>query len=186
MKPALAPARAAIAIGLFLALASVPIPSRADSAKEIDGKARAALRSLLAKNPRAKAIFGKAIAVMVFPAVTKAGLLVGGQYGEGVLYRKGKVAGYYSTAGGSFGLQAGAQVYGYALFFLSEKDLAYVNQSEGFEVGVGPSVVLGDEGAGKATTTTTLKDAIYAFIFDQKGAMAALGIQGNKISRIEK
>jgi lipid-binding SYLF domain-containing protein len=186
VKPASSLPHLAVAAGLLLAIASVPFPSRADSAQELDGKAEAALRSLLAKNPRARSISEKAVAVMVFPKVTKAGLGIGGQYGEGVLYRKGKVAGYYSTAGGSVGLQAGAQVYGYVLFFLSERDLAYVNDTEGFEVGVGPSVVLGDEGAGKATTTTTLKDAIYAFIFDQKGAMAALGIQGNKISKIRK
>lgn len=186
MKPTSPVSRLAVAICLVIAVGSVPVAGHADSARDLNGKAEAALKSLLAKNPRAKSISEKAIAVMVFPKVTKAGLGIGGQYGEGVLYRKGKVAGYYSTAGGSIGLQAGAQVYGYVLFFLSEKNLAYVNDSEGFEVGVGPSVVLGDEGAGKATTTTTVQDAIYAFIFDQKGAMAALGIQGNKISKIKK
>jgi lipid-binding SYLF domain-containing protein len=72
-----------------------------------------------------------------------------GQCGEGVLYQQGgKVAGYYSTAGASVGLQAGAQVYGYVLFFLNEKNLDHVESTEGFEVGVGPSVVLADEASG--------------------------------------
>jgi lipid-binding SYLF domain-containing protein len=115
-----------------------------------------------------------------------AGLGVGGQYGEGVLFRNGKATAYYNTAGASYGLQAGAQKYGYAMFFLSEETLKYLEKSEGFEVGVGPSVVVADEGFAKSTTTTTAKDKIYAFIFDQKGAMAALGIQGNKITKIKK
>lgn len=116
----------------------------------------------------------------------KAGLGVGGQYGEGVLFRGGKAAAYYNTAGASFGLQAGAQTYGYALFFLSEETLKSLDKTEGFEVGVGPSVVVADQGLAKSTTTTTVKDRIYAFIFDQKGAMASLGIQGNKITKINK
>jgi lipid-binding SYLF domain-containing protein len=77
----------------------------------------------------------------------------------------GKVAGYYSTAGASVAPQAGAQVYGYVLFFLNEKTLDHVKSTEGFEVGVGPSVVLAGEDAG-ASTTATGQDAIYAFIFD--------------------
>ena len=83
------------------------------------------------------------------------------------------------------GLQAGAQQFGYALFFMNEKALAQLDKTEGFEVGVGPSVVVMDEGMAKSTTTTTMKDDIYAFIFGQKGLMAGLGIQGNKITRIQ-
>ena len=124
--------------------------------------------------------------ISVFPGIVKAGLGVGGQFGEGVLFRGGKATAYYNTAGGSFGLQAGGQKYGYAMFFLSEDTLKYLDKSEGFEVGVGPSVVVADEGFGKSATTTTGQSNIYAFIFDQKGAMAALGIQGNKITKIQK
>ena len=83
----------------------------------------------------------------------------------------------------SVGLQAGAQKYGYALFFLSEETLKYLDKSEGFEVGVGPSVVVADEGFAKSTTTTTAKDKVYAFIFDQQGAMAALASQGGSSAR---
>ena len=122
----------------------------------------------------------------MFPGIVKAGLGVGGQFGEGVLFRGGKATAYYNTAGASVGLQAGGQKYGYAMFFLSEDTLKHLDKSEGFEVGVGPSVVVADEGFGKAATTTTVQSNIYAFIFDQKGAMAALGIQGNKITKIKK
>jgi lipid-binding SYLF domain-containing protein len=163
-----------------------PHPAAAASAAELNREAQAALNSLYAKNPGAKKIGSESVAVLVFPSVIKAGLGVGGQYGEGVLFRGGKAAAYYNTAGASFGLQAGGQKYGYALFFLSEDNLKYLDKSEGFEVGVGPSVVVADQGLAMSTTTTTVKDKIYAFIFDQKGGMYALGIQGNKITKIKK
>ena len=109
---------------------------------------------------------------------------IGGQYGEGALLKKGTAAAYYKTTGASFGLQAGGQQYGYAMFFMNAKALDEFVNASGFEVGVGPSVVLVDEGMAKTTTTSTLKDDIYAFVFGQKGLMAGLGIQGNKITKI--
>ena len=168
------------------AILAVPQPAAAATAAELQRDAQNALNSLYAKNPGAKAIGKDAVAILVFPGIVKAGLGIGGQYGEGVLFKGGKATAYYNTAGASVGLQAGAQKYGYALFFLSEDNLKYLDKSEGFEVGVGPSVVIADEGLAKATTTTTVRDKIYAFIFNQSGAMAALGIQGNKITKIKK
>jgi len=155
------------------------------TAAELSGSSRTALNKLYARAPAAKALSEKAIAVLVFPSITKAGLMVGGQYGEGTLFKAGKTAGYYSTAGVSYGLQAGAQKYGYAMFFMNEGALSQLNKAEGFEVGVGPSVVVMDEGMAKSTTSTSMKDDIYAFIFSQKGLMAGLGLQGNKITRIK-
>ena len=120
----------------------------------------------------------------MFPKVTKAGLGIGGQYGEGALLKGGKAVAYYKTTGASFGLQAGGQRYGYAMIFMNAKALEQLDNANGFEVGVGPSVVVVDEGMAKNVTTTTTKDDIYAFVFGQKGLMAGLGIQGNKITRI--
>jgi lipid-binding SYLF domain-containing protein len=165
-------------------LAVVPAQA-ASSAAELSSSARAALGKLTARVPAAKALAKDAKAVLVFPKVTKAGLGVGGQYGEGALIQGGKVVDYYNTAGASFGLQAGAQTFGYALFFMNDNALAQLGKNEGFEVGVGPSVVVMDEGMAKQTTTTTMKDDIYAFIFGQKGLMAGLGVQGNKITKIK-
>ena len=158
----------------------------AASAAQLDRDSQKALKSLYAKIPAAKKIGAKAEAVLVFPSVTKAGLVIGGQYGEGVLYKGGKVSGYYSTAGASYGLQAGAQTYGYVMFFMNEKALDAITQNEGFEVGVGPSVVVMDDGMARSATTTTMQEDIYAFIFSQKGLMAGLGLQGNKVSKIKK
>jgi lipid-binding SYLF domain-containing protein len=151
----------------------------------LERDARAALQKLTATVPAAKSLSGSATAVLVFPKITKAGLGIGGQYGDGVLFKGGKVAGFYNTSGASYGLQAGAQQFGYAMFLMNDKAVSALGANEGFEVGVGPSIVVMDEGKAKTLTTTTAKDDIYAFIFSQKGLMAGLGIQGNKISRLK-
>ena len=153
-------------------------------AAELASASQAALQQLYAAAPLAKELGPKAHAILVFPKVTKAGLGVGGQYGEGTLLKGGSAAAYYKTTGASFGLQAGGQQYGYAMLFMNAKALEQLDNANGFEVGVGPSVVLIDEGKAKTTTTSTMKDDIYAFVFGQKGLMAGLGIQGNKITKI--
>ena len=154
------------------------------AATELASASQAALKQLYATVPLAKELGPKAQAILVFPKVTKAGLGIGGQYGEGALLKGGIAVAYYKTTGASFGLQAGGQQYGYAMLFMNAKALAQLDSANGFEIGVGPSVVLVDEGMAKTTTTATMKDDIYAFVFGQKGLMAGLGIQGNKVTRI--
>lgn len=157
---------------------------KATAAVELERESTAALNQLTANVPLAKALAPGAHAILVFPKVKKAGFGIGGQYGEGALLEKGTAVSYYKTTGASFGLQAGGQQYGYAMFFMNQKALRELDAAKGFEVGVGPSIVMVDEGMAKTTTTTTLKDDIYAFVFAQKGLMAGLGIQGNKIAKI--
>jgi lipid-binding SYLF domain-containing protein len=169
-----------------VALALLPTTAPAADRTALERDARAALQKLTASVPAAKSLSGSAAGVLVFPKVTKAGLGVGVQYGDGVLFKQGKVAGYYNTSGASTGLQAGAQQFGYAMFMMNNKAVNALGANEGFEVGVGPSVVVMDEGKAKTTTTTTAKDDIYAFIFSQKGLMAGLGVQGNKITRLKE
>jgi len=156
----------------------------ASSASEISKEVQLALENLYATSPAAVELSKVSKGVLVFPDVVKAGLIVGGQYGEGELLIGGKNAGYYNTVAASYGLQAGAQSFGYAMFLMTDEALEYLNQSQGWEVGVGPSVVVMDEGMAKTLTTTTAQDDVYAFIFSQKGLMAGLGIQGSKITRI--
>lgn len=158
----------------------------AASRQELDRDAARALKSLYAKNSAARLLGNKATAILVFPNIIKAGFLFGGQMGEGVLLRGGKPAGYYNSVAGSYGLQAGVQVFGYALFFMNSDALAYLDKSDGWEVGVGPSIVVVDSGFGKSLTSTTITQDVYAFIFDQKGLMGGLGVQGSKITRISK
>ena len=164
----------------------LPLAATAASRSELDASSKRVLDKLLADVPAAKALYARATGVLVFPTITKAGFVVGGQYGEGVLWRGGKPVAYYNTAGASYGLQAGAQQYGYAMFFMNQKSLDALNSTQGFEVGVGPSVVVVDQGMAKSMTTTTVSEDVYAFVFAQKGLMAGIGIQGNKITRIDK
>lgn len=159
-------------------------PAMAGDAAKLDRAADKALKKLYANNPAARELSKVAKAVLVFPVMTKVGLIYGAQYGEGVLRIDGKTAGYYNSITASYGLQAGAQKFAYALFIMDTASLEYLNNSAGFEVGVGPSVVIVDEGMAKSLTTTTTKEGIYAFIYGQKGLMAGLGLQGTKITRI--
>jgi lipid-binding SYLF domain-containing protein len=165
---------------LFAALALAVIAQTAVAAPgaEIDREVDAALAKLYADVPGARHLGSRAHGVLVFPNVAKAGFLYGAQYGEGALRRGGRTVGYY-------GLQAGLQVFGYALFFMSDAALQYLDTSGGFELGTGPSIVVLDAGAAKGLSTSTVQHGIYAIFFDQQGLMAGLGLQGWKISRIE-
>ena len=155
------------------------------SAADITRESNAALQNLYASNPEARQLAKRAKGILVFPGIVKAGFLVGAQYGSGgALFKKGRTAAYYNIAAGSYGLQAGIQSFSYALFFMDNASLNYLNRSEGLEIGVGPSIVVVDKGMAKSLTTTTAKSGVYAYIFSQKGLMAGLGLQGSKITRI--
>lgn len=158
----------------------------ADTAAEIDREVDVAIEKLYSHQPAAKALAAEAKGILVFPGIVKGGLIIGGQYGEGALRVKGKTAGYYNSVAASYGLQAGVQKFGYALFFMTDSALQYIDKSDGWEIGVGPSIVVVDEGIAKSLSTTTAKSDIYAFFFDQKGLMAGIGLQGTKITRLNK
>lgn len=176
-----------LAITLLLVTMVIPVmDSRqvyAASAGEIDREVDAALKKLYADTPSAKELSKVAKGILVFPDVIKAGLLIGGQYGAGALRKEGKTVGCFKTMAASYGLQAGAQSFGYALFFLTDAALEYLKESAGWELGVGPSIVVVDAGLASSLTTSTAQDDIYAFFFSQEGLMAGLGLQGSKITR---
>lgn len=160
----------------------------AANAQEIDAEVDNALRRLLETNPAAAALAKEAKGILVFPSIIKGGFIVGGLYGEGAMRQAGKTTGYYSTAAASYGLQAGAQTFSYALFFMTDAALHHLDGSAGvkggWELGVGPSIVVADEGLAGKLSTTTAREGVYAFIFGQKGLMAGIGIEGSKITRI--
>jgi lipid-binding SYLF domain-containing protein len=160
-------------------------PAHAGSAAEIDRDVDAALTRLYASIPDAQQLATRARGILVFPSIVKAGFLFGAQYGEGALRQQGATAGYYNSVAASYGMHAGIQRFGYALFFMSDSALRYLDDSGGFEVGSGPSLVVLDLGMARALTTTTMQNDIVAVFFDQRGLMAGLGVQGAKISRID-
>jgi lipid-binding SYLF domain-containing protein len=153
------------------------------SAVQLENDARSALEQLIQTTPVARELNRSAYAVLIFPNIVKGGLIIGGQYGNGILFKNGSATAQYNVVGASYGLQAGAQSFSYALFFLSNAALSYLDRSEGWEVGVGPTVVVMDEGAAKSFSTTTARKDVYAVIFGQSGLMAGIGLQGAKITR---
>ena len=161
-------------------------PCGAASASELNRGATAALSRLYASQPAAKTLSQRARGILVFPKMVKAGFMFGGQIGEGVLRKGGKTAGYYNSVAASYGFQAGIQSFGYALFFMNDAALRQLDATAGFELGVGPSLVVVDEGIGRSITTNTITSDVYAFVFSQKGLMAGAGIQGSKITKISK
>lgn len=176
----------ALAVAAATPLALAERAQAASTAAELDQESEQALQKLYRGEPVAEDISHKAKAVLVFPNIVKAGLVFGGSYGEGVLLRKGQANQYFNSVSGSWGLQAGAQSYGYAVFLMNEKAVKYLDRSDGWEIGVGPTVVIVDKGVAKNLSTTTLKDDAYAFIFDQQGLMAGIALEGSKISRIKR
>ena len=173
---------------LFLALLTaallVPGAAFASTPADLNHDSDEAVHHLTSTNPTARDVAKQAKAILIFPNIVKAGLIFGGAYGEGELKQGSKIDGYYNSITASWGLQAGAQSYGYIVFLMNQKALDYIHQSHGWEIGVGPTVVVVNEGVAKNLSTTTMKDDAYAFIFDQQGLMASLSLEGTKISRI--
>jgi lipid-binding SYLF domain-containing protein len=178
-------------LALILATASIVSMSmmnqaNAATAEDLDKDSRQALQTLYKAEPLAETLSRTAKAVLVFPNIVKAGLVFGGSYGEGEMIKGSKVVDYYNSVTGSWGLQAGAQSYGYAVFLMTDDAVRYVEKTKGWEVGVGPTVVVVDAGVAKNLSTSSLKDDAYAFIFSQQGLMAGVSIEGTKISRIDR
>jgi lipid-binding SYLF domain-containing protein len=168
---------------LLIALGFAPTGHAATN-EDLTHEADQMLTRLIDNNPAASGIYSKSHAVLIFPNMVKAGLIFGGAYGEGVLKQYDAVQGYYNSITASFGWQLGAQSYGYVVFLMNEKAVDFVRKTRGWEIGVGPSVVVVTSGLAKNLSTTSLQKDAYAFIIDQKGIMAALSIEGTKITRI--
>ncbi len=168
---------------IFIAITLLAV--RTAFADDLTHDSRQALQQLVAQNPAAARANSHALAVLVFPNVVKAGFVFGAQGGKGVLFMHGQSHGRYRTVSGSYGLQAGVQKFGYALFFMDHKSVDWINTTRGWEIGTGPSVVIVDKGMARSFSTNTLHSGIYAFTFDQQGLMAGLGLQGSKIKRLD-
>jgi len=175
----------ALVLTALLALFLASPLAHAASAAEIDSEVNQALKDFQ-KIEGAKAYLSIAKGVLVFPKVYKAGIGVGGEYGEGALRVGGKTVAYYSTAAASIGFQLGAQAKTIVVLFTDKSALQKFRESEGWKVGVDGSVALVDIGAGKAVDTTTIKDPVIGFIFGQKGLMYNLTLEGAKFTKLDK
>ena len=177
---------ALLATAMALSLGLPSMQAQAATADDLNQDAAQALQTLYKAHPESELLGKNARAVLVFPKIIKAGLVFGGSYGEGVMLRDNRPAGYYNSVSASWGWQAGAESYGYVVFLMNEKAVQFLDKSKGWEIGVGPTVVVVNVGVAKNLSSSTIKDDAYAFIFDQQGLMASLSIEGTKISPINK
>jgi len=175
----------ALFLTALLVLTLAAVPAHAASGAEIDREVDQALTDFR-KIDGANAFLGIAKGVLVFPKVYKAGIGIGGEYGEGALRVGGKTVDYYSTAAASIGFQLGAQAKSIVVIFIQESALNKFRASEGWKVGVDGSVALVDIGVGKAVDTTNIKDPVVGFIFGQKGLMYNLTLEGSKFTKLDK
>ncbi|MBQ0784245.1 MAG: hypothetical protein KBT66_08445 [Amphritea sp.] len=172
---------------LFLSLIIFsPDHSQAASAQEINAKVNQALKEFYRHSSAGKELAQKAAAVLIFPDVIKAGIGIGGEYGEGALREGGKTTAYYNVASASIGFQLGAQLKSEILLFMTEEALRKFRNSDGWEAGVDGSVALATLGAGGEIDSNTIQQPIIGFIFSNKGLMYNLSIEGSKISPISR
>jgi lipid-binding SYLF domain-containing protein len=161
-------------------------PASAASASEINIEVNETLSRFTREIGGASAYLQAARGVLVFPTVYKAGIGIGGEYGEGALLVGGQPVDYYSTAAASFGFQLGAQAKSIIILFMQDEALRKFRESEGWKVGVDGSVALVDMGLGKELSSQTLQNPIVGFVFGQKGLMYNLTLEGSKFSRLNK
>jgi lipid-binding SYLF domain-containing protein len=126
-----------------------------------------------------------AAAVLVFPSITKAGVGVGGEHGDGALQENGKTVGYYSISGASIGLTLGVSRHSQVILFNTpEARDKFVNGSD-WSVGADTSVAVMKKGAGGTYDTESLKKPVLVFVFGEKGLMGDVSLEGGKISKIK-
>jgi len=174
------------AISLALGLFTLPLTADAASKTEINAKVKATMTTFYSQVKSGKELANKAVAILVFPEVFKAGIGIGGEYGEGAMLEGGKTSGYYSTAAASIGFQLGAQVKSQVIMFMTKQALRDFKNSEGWKAGVDGSVALITVGAGGDIDSNTVKDPIIGFIFSNKGLMYNLTFEGAKITKLDK
>jgi lipid-binding SYLF domain-containing protein len=162
-------------------------PNAAENASKrqsIDASVDATLNKLHSIVPGSRELLAKARGVLVFPSVLQAGLIVGGQYGEGALRVGGATVGYYNTVSGSFGFQAGAQSKAMIFCFMTEDSLSRFRASEGWSVGADASVALVTVGANGTIDTTTATAPVQVFVLTNAGLMGDISLAGTKITRL--
>lgn len=169
-----------------LALTAAATATRAEDAAVIDTKVRMALEQMFSQVPGSRDLFNRANGVLVMPEVTKAGLIVGGAYGEGALLVNNATVGYYSVAAASIGFQIGVQQTKHALFFLTQSALEKFRRADGWELGADAEFTVPDEGVNINVSTETANKPVILVVFGQDGLLAGVSMEGSKYSKINR
>jgi len=186
MRTAFSRTASLLLASLVFCCSTVTSPAHAASKQEIDANVEEALNTFYKQSLAGKTLADKAVGMLVFPKVVKAGFVVGGEYGEGVLMVGGKTVAYYSTAGASVGFQFGAQVKSEVILFMQENALDKFRNSEGWEAGVDGSVAVVQFGKGGELNSNTVQEPVIGFIFSNKGLMYNLTFEGSKMTKIKR
>lgn len=174
------------AVCAALAMFVMPLPALADTAEEIDAAVDESIRTFQKDVNGAEVFLNQSAGYLVFPRVIKVGIGIGGETGEGALRVGGKTVDYYRTSAGSFGFQLGAQAKAIVIAFMTREALDKFQNSKGWKVGVDGSVAVIDIGAGKSIDSSNIKDPVVGFVFDSKGLMYNLTLEGSKISKLKR
>jgi lipid-binding SYLF domain-containing protein len=156
-----------------------------DKRRSINAGVDSTLARLYSAANGSRELVAKARGVLVFPSVIQAGFWIGGQYGEGALRVGGQTAGYYSTAGGSFGLQIGAQSKAIIFLFMTQDALDRFRNSEGWAAGVDATVAAVKIGANGNVDTSTATAPVETFVLTNAGLMAGVSLEGTKVTRLK-
>ena len=175
-------------VGSMFALAMLVVPASlyAASAAVIDVSVDETLEIFKSDVNGSEVFLNQAAGILVFPRVIKVGIGIGGETGEGALRIGGKTVDYYRTSAGSFGFQLGAQAKAVLIAFMAKDALEKFQNSAGWKVGVDGSVALIDIGAGKSIDTHNIKDPVVGFVFNSKGLMYNLTLEGSKFTKLDK
>jgi len=150
----------------------------------IDTQVAATLTKFYALNEKHKSLADNAAGVLVFPSITKGGIGIAGEHGDGALLQKGKTVGYYSVSGASIGLTLGVAQHSQVILFQTQQALDKFLNSDNWSAGADASVAVVKTGAGGAIDSQTLSKPVLAFVFGQKGLMGDASLKGAKISKI--
>ncbi|MEZ5900998.1 MAG: YSC84-related protein [Hyphomicrobium sp.] len=158
----------------------------AASAAALEADAQDTLERFYRHVGGARDLAQKSVGMLVFPSVVKAGFGIGGEYGEGVLFERGRPNSYYNTISASVGFQLGVQARSVIIMFMNHQALESFRRTDGWKVGVDGSVAIITVGVGGSIDTERITSPIVGFIIDPKGLMYNLTLEGSKISRIRK
>jgi len=172
-----------VAAMIVLALGA-GVAAYAASKQVIDVAVTDTLQRFSNAKPEHAELLKKAAGILVFPRITKAGVGIGGEHGDGALLKGSQTADYYSVTSASVGATLGAGQHSEIILFMTRDALTKFEGSHGFSFGVDAQVAVVSKGAGGAYDSETLKKPILGFIFDEKGLIGDVSLNGSKVNKI--
>ena len=177
--------RGAVATGLMILCLSAAATAVAATKAEIDARVTATLAEFNALTPANASLIKKAAGMLVFPRVTKGGVAVAGEYGEGVLQINGKTVDYYSIGSASVGLTLGLAKHSEVIMFMTAESLDKFTKSAGWSIGADAGITVMKAGASGEYDSQTQQKPILAFAFAEQGLIGDLSLEGSKITKIK-